>query len=37
MDTEKKFGIKKDKAILLFFQMLLTVIIMITALYLLIF
>ena len=37
MDTEKKYGIKKDKAILLFFQMLLTVVISITALYLLIF
>ena len=37
MDTEKKYGIKKDKAILLFFQMLLTVIVTITALYLLIF
>lgn len=37
MDTIKKYGIRKDKAILLFFQMLLTVVITVISIYLLIF
>ena len=37
MDTLKKLGIKKDKAILLFVQMILTVILLITSFYLLAF
>ena len=37
MDTLKKLGIKKDKAILLFVQMILTVILLITSIYLLAF
>ena len=37
MDTEKKYGIKKDKAILLFVQMILTIILLIVSIYLLVF
>lgn len=37
MDTAKKYGIKKDKAILLFLQMLLTIILLAASIYLLIF
>ena len=37
MDTEKKFGLKKSKAILLFIQMILTVILLVASVYLLIF
>lgn len=37
MDTEKKYGLKKPKAILLFVQMLLTIIILVVALYLLVY
>ena len=37
MDTIKKYGIRKDKAILLFLQMLLTVVITVISIYLLIF
>lgn len=37
MDTEKKYGIKKDKAILLFVQMVLTIILLIVSIYLLVF
>ena len=37
MDTLKKYGIKKSKAILLFVQMILTIILLITSVYLLIF
>ena len=37
MDTLKKYGIKKDKAILLFVQMILTIILLIVSIYLLVF
>lgn len=37
MDTEKRFGIKKPKAILLFWQMILTLVLFVAAVYLLIF
>lgn len=37
MDTEKKYGLKKPKAILLFVQMLLTIILLVVALYLLVY
>jgi hypothetical protein len=37
MDTLKKLGIRKDKAVLLFVQMILTVILLIASIYLLIF
>lgn len=37
MDTEKKLGIKKPKAILLFVQMILTIFLLIASIYLLIF
>jgi len=37
MNTIKKYGIRKDKAIMLFFQMLLTVVITVISIYLLIF
>lgn len=37
MDTIKKYGIRKDKAILLFLQMLLTIVITVISIYLLIF
>ena len=37
MDTEKRFGLRKGHAVLLFIQMLLTLIILVAAMYLLIF
>lgn len=37
MDTLKRLGIKKDKAIMLFVQMILTIILLITSIYLLVF
>ncbi len=37
MDTGKKFGLKKSKAVLLFVQMILTVVLLITSVYLLAF
>ena len=37
MDTEKRFGLKKSKAILLFIQMFLIVFLLIISIYLLIF
>lgn len=37
MDTLKKLGIRKDKAILLFLQMILTIILLIASIYLLVF
>ena len=37
MDTEKRFGLKKSSAVMLFFQMILTLILLVISIYLLIF
>ena len=37
MNTKEKFGLEKSKAILLFIQMILSIIVLITSIYLLVF